>query len=258
MKCKQCKISFTPIPQAKKGIFCSHDCHNVYQRVNTREQYLKNPKRCIFCDDIISYRENIKVAKFCNRSCGAKYNNKRRTECGYTPSHKKWSSGKISAKMSSKMRRADIKSSVVFGDFTIITFAICNITNKPYVLQTPHGGIKQISPYIKSSKQIYYEQAKFRFNVYDYPDIFDITLLEKYGWYTCPGKKRKNQKKNINGVSRDHIISINDGFKNGYDPYILAHPANCRLIKQVDNVKKLDKSNMSYDELLINIKQWNG
>lgn len=254
MECKHCKNEFIPIPQAKVGVFCSHACYNEYQHNKYEEKYYKDPKTCKNCDIVIQYEKRKNI--FCSSACGATYNNKKRSAEGYIPSHKRWVNGESSTHMSSKIKRSGVNSSDVWGDFTIIAFEICDVTGKSYVKQTPNGGRHQRSPYVKTEQEKYYEQSKFRFNVYNYPDKFDLSLIEEYGWYTCPGKKRKNEKRNIHGVSRDHIISINEGFKNGYDPAHLAHPANCRLLKQIDNIKKFIKSDLTYDKLLDKIESW--
>ena len=46
----------------------------------TIEEYLKNPNKCLFCGKDILPKENqkisdVKIKKFCNRSCAAKFNN---------------------------------------------------------------------------------------------------------------------------------------------------------------------------------------
>ena len=85
-----------------------------------------------------------------------------------------------------------------------------------------------------------------------YPEEFDFNLIEQYGWY-----KAKNRGNNPNGVSRDHIYSIEEGYKNLIDPYIISHPANCMLIQQRKNASKHIKSNISIERLIEKIKQWN-
>ena len=75
------------------------------------------------------------------------------------------------------------------------------------------------------------------FSLDAYPEEFDFSLIEKYGWY-----KAKNNGDNPNGVSRDHMFSVKDGFLNKIDPKIISHPANCRLVLQRENAKKRNKS----------------
>lgn len=97
----------------------------------------------------------------------------------------------------------------------------------------------------------YRNECSFKFNLADYPDKFDFELIKKYGWY-----KPKNRGNNLNGVSRDHMYSIMDGYKNNVDPKIISHPANCRLIRHNENVSKGGKSCISLDELLKRIDEW--
>lgn len=62
---------------------------------------------------------------------------------------------------------------------------------------------------------------------------------------------------NLNGISRDHIISINYGFKNNIDYKIISHPANCQLLRHSENSKKYTKCDLTLKELLNKIKKWN-
>jgi len=98
----------------------------------------------------------------------------------------------------------------------------------------------------------YKELARFKFNVFEYPKEFDLHLIETYGWYSA-----KNRGGNLNGVSRDHVFSVLDGFKNKIDPEIISHPANCRLILQKINSSKKAKSLTSLEDLLLKIAEWN-
>ena len=111
------------------------------------------------------------------------------------------------------------------------------------------------SAVIRSKKQDYIKYkhfTAFKFNLKNYPDEFDFQLIESHGWY-----KAKNRGDNLNGISRDHIISVAAGFKNMINPLILAHPANCQLLRHNDNVSKGKKSGLNIDELLDIIKAWN-
>ena len=97
----------------------------------------------------------------------------------------------------------------------------------------------------------YRVDAAFTFSLKDFPNEFDFSLIETYGWY-----KAKNRGNNLSGVSRDHMYSVKDGFLNNVDPKIVAHPANCRLIRQGDNASKKDKSCITLEQLLERIKIW--
>jgi len=102
-----------------------------------------------------------------------------------------------------------------------------------------------------SKKRIYRDQCKFTFGLKSYPDEFDFSLIEKFGWY-----KASNRGNNLQGISRDHIVSVDYGFRNNISPAIISHPANCRLMKHDENLLKNRKSDMSIDQLLEKIKAW--
>lgn len=93
--------------------------------------------------------------------------------------------------------------------------------------------------------------CEFKFSLNDYPDKFDFKLIEQYGWY-----KAKNRGDNLGGVSRDHMYSVKDGYINNVDPKIIAHPANCKLVRHYDNSKKKDKSSITLEELKKRIEEW--
>lgn len=98
----------------------------------------------------------------------------------------------------------------------------------------------------------YRADTAFKFNLKDYPDEFNFTLVEQYGWYSP-----KNKGNNLSGVSRDHMVSVRYGFDHNIDPAIIAHPANCRLILQSQNASKNKKNEITYEELLVRIARWN-
>lgn len=100
-------------------------------------------------------------------------------------------------------------------------------------------------------KTIYRNSCSFRFSIKDFPDEFDFSLINKFGWY-----KAKNHGNNLNGISRDHKYSCNEGFNNLIDPYIISHPANCQLMQHSHNVSKYNKCSITLEELLNNIKLW--
>ena len=112
---------------------------------------------------------------------------------------------------------------------------------------------RQCSPYGRDLKEIYYSLASFKFNMYKIPEHFNLTLLADLGWYSCPGKRRKKDSKNINGVSRDHLYSRADGIINKIHPLLLSHPANCRLISHKENKSKQSTCAVSIEELVKDI-----
>lgn len=98
----------------------------------------------------------------------------------------------------------------------------------------------------------YRQLCEFNFNLSDYPTEFNFGLIKKHGWYTA-----KNRGDNKNGVSRDHMYSIKEGFINGVLPEIIKHPANCELITQNENNLKKTKCSITLEELCKKIKIWN-
>jgi len=103
----------------------------------------------------------------------------------------------------------------------------------------------------KKEYLLYRQRCNFKFNVYDYPTKFDLRLAESLGWYSP-----SNKKNNLDGVSRDHMYSVNDGFKNLVDPSIISHPANCCIIQHRSNQSKRAKSSITLEELMERIKNW--
>ena len=94
--------------------------------------------------------------------------------------------------------------------------------------------------------------CSFNFNLNDFKEEFDFTLIESFGWY-----KAKNNGDNPIGVSRDHKVSVKYGFENKIDPSIISHPANCQLIQQTKNSSKGTKNSISIEELIKDIEKWN-
>lgn len=103
-----------------------------------------------------------------------------------------------------------------------------------------------------SEKVIYRKRCGFNFSLNEFPNEFDFSLIEQYGWYSA-----KNRGNNINGISRDHMYSVSEGFKNNIDPLVISHPANCCLMRHNDNVSKYIKCSLTLNELLERIKEWN-
>lgn len=102
-----------------------------------------------------------------------------------------------------------------------------------------HASVVVTDPY-----RNYKHQCQFRFNVYDYPMWFDVSLIDAYGWYTA-----SNRGGNLDGVSRDHRYSVRAGFENNVNPALISHPANCMLILQRLNSRKHIRCSITVDEL---------
>lgn len=93
----------------------------------------------------------------------------------------------------------------------------------------------------------YSSRCKFRFDITNFPQEFDLSLVEKYGWFS---------QDNPNGVTRDHMLSISYGWKKDVSPTILSHPANCRLMFYENNLEKGWRSSINLNDLLKKINEW--
>jgi hypothetical protein len=107
---------------------------------------------------------------------------------------------------------------------------------------------KTVGKEITDEKEKYWAACKFKFSNTDIEKIPGFPLLKQYGMY--------HPVKNLNGVSRDHIISISDAYNNGYDSKYIGHAANCRFMLHSDNMKKHSNSMLTYDELIDRVEYW--
>jgi hypothetical protein len=98
---------------------------------------------------------------------------------------------------------------------------------------------------------LYRQQCNFTFSVTEYQHKFDWFLVEQHGWYSP-----SNKGNNLNGVSKDHMLSVREGFELGIDPEIIKHPANCQFLLHKQNQSKREKSSITIEELLVRIKNW--
>ena len=229
--CQHCFKLFNITP-GSYGKFCSLSCGTTFRNKTNLEKaltnYKLNPVKCKCCQKELEYEK--RKNRYCSISCASKITNSISRKRGPTAAEK--------------------------FPYSKIKFILCTHTNQYYSNKNPGGSIRRCSPYIKTIKEKYYNAARFKFNVYNYPEEFDLSLIEQHGWYTCPGLKRKGHPKNILGVSRDHIISVSYGFANNIDPSIISHPANCRIMLHLDNKIKHNKCDLTIEQLLEKIDTW--
>ena len=209
---------------------------------------------CLNCNKLLVSKH---AKKFCGHSCAASYTNKSRIEAGFVVSEK----SKI--QRSKTLRSKPITNQFgtfrpvvhqeIIGDYTRIYFCKCKFSGKTFVSTRQ----LQVHPSITETKDQYTYQCRFLFGISDYPEWFKdaSALIEQYGWYSTPGSNKKGIL-NVNGVSRDHLYSASDGFKNNIDPKLLSHPANCRLLPHKENQNKGKKSSITIEELKQRINQF--
>lgn len=175
--------------------------------------------------------------KYCSQSCSTKHTNKLRGP--RTPETRQ--------KISSAIAKFNAINAKPTND-------IVGVFSKLYHCTCAHCGVLTISRMVKkyctTCSPIYGAEPrnrfKFTFNVYNYPDLFDLDLLSRVGFYAPKGKSGKW---NPNGLSRDHRVSVNEALRNNYDPFYITHPVNCELMPHKQNNSKKSKSSITYEEL---------
>lgn len=220
--------------------FCSLSCSTKERnRIKTLEkinQYKHNPSKCKMCFTSLEFDKRNN--KFCSHSCSASYNNPAHTSFG----PKRSTNGVNSQKRYKKQY-----------PYSKVELRVCEYTGKLWWYNGVH---QRFSPYRKSLKEQFYKKCAFKFNVYNYPELFNLSLIDKLGWYSCPRKNDTSKIKNINGVSRDHKVSIKEAFENNYDPYYISHVMNCEILPHSENKSKEYKSSITYEELISLVKKY--
>lgn len=228
-----------------KKVYCSLTCRNVFVNKHLRdytkngaglskiprESYESNPKYCVNpkCNKKLPF--NKRRNKYCDSSCSASHTN----------------IGRVMTEESNKKRRDKLIKNILIN---------CKNCNKEFLKKRRRLFCSNIcrTEYDRKDMdeyQLYKSECQFKFSLNDFPDEFDFSMVEKYGWY-----KAKNRGDNLNGVSRDHKLSIREGFDLGVDPKIISHPANCQLMSHNDNVSKNKKSDITEEKLKSLIKEW--
>jgi hypothetical protein len=226
--------------KTKKSVSCR--CDRLGIKILFQETLI-----CKQCGKIFSKRINdIKI--FCSSSCSTTFNNKKRirseesknklSEKFTGKNNPNWKNGNSIKKSSTGKKRTP----------TIEKIKMCKICGNEKIL-IKHKRICDKCKY--EYYKVYHPLCSFDFKIKNFSSFFDMSLVEKYGWYSP-----SNKGNNLLGVSKDHIYSVKDGFINKVNPNIIKHPANCNLMIHTDNNKKKDKSLISLDELLLKIKIW--
>jgi hypothetical protein len=231
--CEYCKSEFDAVlSEHNRGNakFCSSDCSAKHKKTKTTQP-------CLECG-----AETKSGNKFCNTSCAAKYNNRARPE------------------ESRQKQRETVSKTAALSHPKLIK--ICEHCKKEFTTRRKHQKCcSNNCSAINKNKEArnnrpdllnYRSDCSFKFGIRNFPNEFDFSLVEQYGWY-----KAANRGNNLNGISRDHMVSVKWGFENNIDPKIISHPANCRLIRHNDNVSKGKTNFITYEELITRIIIWN-
>jgi len=238
----------------QRQLFTNNYMNNVSK--TAKERYNQHPKLCKECNSIIDYKD--RVNKFCSHSCAGSFSNKIRKKNGWSlTANQKLSISKtlikynVSLGNKSKSLHDTIKSAS--GEFSRVHFMKCKFCDNMFT----NRAATQVCcncQHLKWNNNK--DQYSFKFNVFDYPDLFNLDKLKQIGWVAFGGKRGGN--KNVNGLSRDHKVSVNDAKKFGYDSYYISHPLNCELMPHIKNNKKKTKSSISYEELVRLVNSYNG
>lgn len=238
----------------QKQLFANNYMSSVSK--NAKEKYDQHPKLCKGCNKIIDYKD--RVNKFCSHSCAGSYSNKQRKKNGWALSaNQKLSISKTlikhNAAVGNRPKSLHETIKTASGGFSRVHFMKCKFCNDMFTAGTATQVCNNCQHLKWNNNK---DQYSFKFNIFDYPNLFDLEMLQQIGWVAFGGKRGGN--KNRNGLSRDHKISVNDAKKFSYDPYYISHPLNCELMPHIQNNKKKSKSSISYRELVKLVDDFDG
>lgn len=252
LKCCNCKIEFDKCESeykrraaiGKSEFFCSLSCNakfngsqiSIRRRRRNIASYMETPNKCLHCNHIIEYDK--KNNKYCSQRCAATHTQILSGHRQYTDADRLNISNilkqhYLTYPKPKKINHIPIQRKCKFCDgIPAKRKQICEVCKFEY-----YG--------------VYRPLCEFTFVLSKYPDEFDFSLLKLRGMYSPT-----NRKNNLNGVSRDHLYSVYDGFKNKISPEIIKHPANCELILHTKNQFKYNTSKITLEELRRRILEW--
>lgn len=184
-----------------KNLYCSLTCRNVFvnkylrnydkysstckrKRDEKEIEYLKNPKICPSCGEIIAY--DIRYNTYCNSSCQASITNKNR-KCTWRDSIRK--------SVCEYLIKNGIKKEGQIGLYEkeCLNCKLTFLHKRNEMKYCSKSCTKEYRRRHMDEYQKYKQDCLFKFNLADYPEHFDFSLIEKYGWYS-PTNKKNNWK----------------------------------------------------------------
>ena len=220
-----------------------------------KKEFNKHPKLCKECKSEINYEH--RTNNFCSHSCAGAFSNRKRIEAGWT----------LTTEQKAKISRTVIKYNISIGNktkanhetiktasgnFSRVYFIKCKFCNETFTAKTTI----QVCPDCQHLKwKNHKDQWSFKFNVFEFPDLFDLVSLTNIGWVQFGGNNRRKLK-NLTGLSRDHMVSVDFAKKNNCDPYYISHPCNCEIMPHTENNSKKTKSSISYEELIVRVNEY--
>lgn len=240
--CEHCDIEFETFQAKANHTRWNHKDNTEYikksieiGKKNAEKRFGKLIKETVGCDCCgtsvqVEYREGKKkIEYFCSRSCA----NSRGPR-----------SEETKAKISAALKKEKTAKQCLYCGDNFIP----KKPSRKYCSYKCSGASKRRTD---DSLITYRRRASFNFNLADYPEEFDFSMIKEYGWYSA-----SNRGNNLNGVSRDHMVSVKFGYENNIDPNIISHPANCRLLRHNDNISKHEDCSITLEELKVRIEEW--
>ena len=234
-----CSLNPNYVPRAQtvfKNTEVVDKIKNSLKQYNTTK-YNENPKLCKGCNSAIPFDNRMRL--YCSNDCkkanGVKRPQTKETKNKISISLKSRYENTTSNTPSSQMNIA-LKEAISYTKLFTCKCSYCGTVGL-YATQQLYCN-EHSNMYASRNRNKYV----FTFNIYYYPDLFDLELLKQIGW--------RNSKTHPNGMSRDHKVSVAEAIKNNYDPYYIKHVMNCALIPFNENNKKHTKSSITYQELV--------
>jgi hypothetical protein len=243
-----------------KRVYCSLSCRNYHvnkylrdynknaEGVNekSKNRYSLTPKKCKNCGGDIAY--DSRDSDYCSKKCSSVCVNLNRKGIKLTTT----TEGTKNKSISNRERHGN-----KFGEYELNPNTCCNCNTKLSFKKRNNSYCSKPCRNEFNRKNmdvftLYKANSAFKFSLNEFPNEFDFSLIKKFGWYSPSNSKKPN----IGGVSRDHMISVKEGFKLGIEPKLLNHPANCQLMVHSDNISKNKKSSLTLDELIVRINEW--
>lgn len=215
--------------ETKNPKFCNLSCQNSHKNGSSYleriEKYNENPTICFYCQKVLNYDK--RNYKFCSKSCSGKHSNEIRSD------------------ESREKQRLSVKQTYNDSEFREKTFT--PEYREQLALNSKLQGYKRQLNNQKTYRHHYYSLCNFDFNVYAYPEYFDLDLIKTHGWQS---------KNNPYGATRDHRYSRFQGYKNKINPLIIKHPSNCKILNGFDNRSKSSLCEITIDQLREEILIW--
>ena len=216
--CNNCQAEYLPTRKNQK--FCSISCSVKQQHKNYLKNY-SNKRNCLYCNSEFIVKKPSNPKKFCSKSCSAKYNNQKRINDGWEQPEE--TEQKISKSLTkfhhgfekyTKTKTKKLNACIRFnkphpdivGEYDIIEYNSCAHCHTKFISKTRQKYCYKHTHFYSINGRAKYQ---FNFNVFEFPELFDLELIKKIGFYsTGITGQGKIKPINLNGLVRDHKVSI--------------------------------------------------